>query len=196
MRPIFSSSASQQGSSPRCCDFAEGMVRASVGGGIDPPDAVWRIESEHDMTTKHLRITYWIVTLLFASLQAWSALSYLVEAPRMTATITDLGYPIYFMKLLGVAKLCGIAAILYGGFPTLKEWAYAGFTFDTVGAFWSHAAHGDGVLIASVPLVFLAVQLVSYFLWKRLSALPAESRAAARVPAPPGSSPQSRPRIA
>jgi hypothetical protein len=148
------------------------------------------------MTTKHLRITYWIVTLLFASLQAWSAFSYLVEAPRMTATITGLGYPIYFMKLLGVAKLCGIAAILYGGFPTLKEWAYAGFTFDTVGAFWSHAAHGDGVLVASVPLVFLAVQLVSYFLWKRLSAQPAESRRAARLPAPPGSSPQSRPRVA
>jgi hypothetical protein len=148
------------------------------------------------MTTKNLRITYWIVTLLFASLQAWSALLYLVEAPRMTETITGLGYPIYFMKLLGVAKLCGIAAILYGGFPTLKEWAYAGLTFDTLGASWSHVAHGDSVLVASVPLAFLAAQLVSYFLWKRLAEQPAPSRAAARIPAPPASSPQSRPRVA
>jgi hypothetical protein len=148
------------------------------------------------MTTKNVRITYWIVTLLFASLQAWSAFQYLVEAPRMTATITELGYPIYFMKLLGVAKLCGIAAILYGGFPTLKEWAYAGLTFDTIGASWSHAAHGDGVLIALVPLAFLAAQLVSYFLWKRLATQPVESRDAARFPDAPGSSPHSRPRVA
>jgi hypothetical protein len=163
---------------------------------IGSPGAVGASKSEHAMTTKNLRITYWIVTLLFASLQAWSALSYLVEAPRMTETITGLGYPIYFMKLLGVAKLLGIAAILYGGFPTLKEWAYAGLTFDTVGASWSHIAHGDGVLVASVPLAFLAAQLVSYFLWKRLAALPTESGDAARIPVPPGSSPQNRARIA
>jgi hypothetical protein len=137
-----------------------------------------------------------VTSSLLASAQARSGASYLVEAPRMTETITGLGYPIYFMKLLGVAKLCGIAAILYGGFPTLKEWAYAGLTFDTLGASWSHVAHGDSVLVASVPLAFLVAQLVSYFLWKRLAEQPAPSRAAARMPAPPGSSPQSRPRVA
>jgi uncharacterized membrane protein YphA (DoxX/SURF4 family) len=149
------------------------------------------------MSEKTSRVVYWVVTVLFAVPLTWSAIQYLIEAPRMVQTMVGhLGYPAYFLKILGAFKLLGVAALLYPRFPRLKEWAYAGFTFDTVGAFWSHAAHGDGVLVASVPLVFLAVQLVSYFLWKRLSALPAESRAAARVPAPPGSSPQSRPRIA
>jgi hypothetical protein len=88
------------------------------------------------------------------------------------------------MTILGVAKLLGIAAILFGRFPTLKEWAYAGFTFDVLGAFLSHLMAGDSFLIALVPLLFLAVQLGSYFLWRRLG------RA---VPARDGESPHSRP---
>ena len=149
------------------------------------------------MSTKSLRITYWSVTLLFALLQAWSAVQYLIEAPAMTASITGLGYPVYFMKILGVAKLLGIAAILYGGFPTLKEWAYAGLTFDTLGVVASHLGSGDGIAVALVPLAFCAAQLVSYFMWKRLLLLePASSRDRSSVPAAPASSPQSRPRMA
>ena len=120
------------------------------------------------MTSRTLRVLYWVVTLLFVVPQLWSATQMLIEAPRMTATIVGLGYPIYVMKILGVAKILGAAAILYGRFPLLKEWAYAGFTFDVIGAFCSHVGAGDPIYVALVPLVFFAVQMVSYFLWKRL----------------------------
>jgi hypothetical protein len=119
------------------------------------------------MPPKTLRIFYWMFTLLFVLPQAWSASQMLIEAPRMTETITELGYPVYFMKILGVAKLLGIAAILYGGFPVLKEWAYAGFTFDLVGAFVSHLAVGDPLTTALIPVGFLALLLVSYATWRR-----------------------------
>lgn len=132
------------------------------------------------MNPKHLRLAYWSMTLLFALPQAWSAVQYLIEAPRMAETLSALGYPLYFMKILGVAKLLGIAAILYGRLPRLKEWAYAGFTFDTLGAFLSHVAMGDSLLIACVPLLFCAVQLASYFLWKQLERAP-ESPLAGRA---------------
>lgn len=123
------------------------------------------------MNPKTLRILYWVVTMLFVLGQGWSAFEMLREAPRMTQTISELGYPVYFMKILGIAKLLGIAAIVYGGFPRLKEWAYAGFTFDTIGAFFSHVSAGDAFIpIAIVPLMFLALQLASYFLWHRLAA--------------------------
>jgi len=115
-----------------------------------------------------LRAVYWIVSALFLLPQAWSAFQYLLEAPRMTATITALGYPLYFMQILGVAKLLGIAAIVTGISPTLKEWAYAGFTFDVCGAFASHVSVGDPTWVALVPMLFLAVQLTSYGLWRRL----------------------------
>jgi hypothetical protein len=119
------------------------------------------------MTSKTLRVVYWTVTLLFAVLQGFSAVQYLTEAPRMMATIRELGYPIYFIQLLGIAKLLAIAAIVYGGFPRLKEWAYAGLCFDTLGAAYSHVAVGDSLLIAAVPLLFFVAQLASYFMWKR-----------------------------
>jgi len=120
------------------------------------------------LRTKHLHAIYWIATLLFIVPQGWAAVQYLIEAPRMVHTITQLGYPEYFMAILGVAKLLGIAAIATGISPTLKEWAFAGFTFDVIGAFASHLGAGDSLAIASVPLGFLAVQLVSYVAWKKL----------------------------
>ncbi|MEY2930689.1 MAG: hypothetical protein RL033_1438 [Pseudomonadota bacterium] len=120
------------------------------------------------MTTKRTSVAYWTLTVLFCLLQGWAAVQYLIEAPRMVQSIHALEYPLYFVKLLGVAKLLGIAAILHGGFPRLKEWAYAGFTFDTLMAFFSHLISGDSALVAGVPLLFFAAQLGSYFLWKHL----------------------------
>lgn len=132
------------------------------------------------MSQKTLRIIYWTATLLFVLPQAWSAVQYVIEAPPMVETITGLGYPIYFMKILALAKLLGIAAILYGRFPVLKEWAYAGFTFEVIAAMLSHLASGDGVLIALVPFAFLVVQLVSYFSWRKLQGEPVLERAQVR----------------
>lgn len=120
------------------------------------------------LRSSELRAIYWTLTLLFAVPQAWSALQYLLEAPRMAATIQALGYPDYFMKILGVAKLLGIAAIISALSPTLKEWAYAGFTLETLGAAASHFSAGDSALVTLVPLGFCAVQLGSYTAWKRL----------------------------
>ena len=120
------------------------------------------------MQNKRVRMFYWSATLLFVLPLTWSAIVYFTEAPKMMATMTHLGYPIYFLKILGTAKLLGVAAILYGRFPRLKEWAYAGFTFDLIGAFWSHLSSGDPVYIAVVPLCFLGVLALSYLSWKRL----------------------------
>jgi apolipoprotein N-acyltransferase len=120
------------------------------------------------MSDKAQKISYWIATSVFVVGLSWSAIQYLVEAPKMVATITGLGYPVYFMKLLGVAKLLGVVAIVIGRFETLKEWAYAGFSFNLIAASVSHVASGDPAWKAAVPLAFLAVLMVSYAAWKRL----------------------------
>lgn len=120
------------------------------------------------MTRRRVQIVYWVSTLLFVLPQLWSAIQYFMEAPEMIETITHLGYPIYFVKILGTAKVLGAAAILYGRLPRLKEWAYAGFTFDVTGAFLSHLLSGDPLPIALVPVGFLVVQTISYLSWRRL----------------------------
>lgn len=135
---------------------------------------------------KQLRLLYWLITAAFLLGQGWAALQYLTEAPRMTDTITALGYPVYFMKILGVAKLLGIAAIVTSLSPTLKEWAYAGFMFDVCGAFASHLSAGDSLLIALVPAAFFALQMASYFIWKQLAQRSATRRRRHFYEVPPG----------
>ena len=121
------------------------------------------------MNARNTRIVYWTSTLLFLVPQIWSATQMLSRAPRMTETITSLGYPLYVMTLLGTAKLLGGAAILLSDrWPTIKEWAYAGFTFDVLGALVSHLAHRDSALIVSVPVLFACAQFISYFSWRRM----------------------------
>jgi uncharacterized membrane protein YphA (DoxX/SURF4 family) len=117
-----------------------------------------------------LKALYWIVTLLFVVPHAWSALQYLTDAPRMSSTLAELGYPPYFQHVLGVAKVLGVLAIVSGISPTLKEWAYAGFTFDVLGALVSHVSVKDPLSVVLIPALFLIVQFASYALWRRFEA--------------------------
>jgi DoxX-like family len=108
-------------------------------------------------------IAYWAATIVFAAFMAFDAYAFLSHDPKMTAALASLGYPAYFMSILGTAKLLGVVAILVPGAPRLKEWAYAGFTFTFLGAFFSHLASGQQKE-AAMPLVALVIMAVSYLL--------------------------------
>jgi hypothetical protein len=83
-------------------------------------------------------------------------------APPGVYGITHLGYPIYFLTILGVWKILGVAAVLIPKFPLLKEWAYAGFFFAMSGAVFSHIAVGDPVKEIVPALLLLILTLVSW----------------------------------
>ena len=53
--------------------------------------------------------------------------------------ITALGYPLYVLKILGTCKILGAIALAVPGLRRIKEWAYAGFVYDFLGAAASHA---------------------------------------------------------
>ena len=92
---------------------------------------------------KTARRIYWTVTLLFVVTMMSAGLTYLAGASFNVEGVTHLGYPAYLLKILGIAKFLGGIAILQGRFRTLKEWAYAGYTFSLLGASASHALYGD-----------------------------------------------------
>ena len=79
-------------------------------------------------------------------------------------SIVALGYPEYLMTILGTAKLLGVFALLIPRVPRLKEWAYAGFTFDLLGASASHAFVGGSPMEIILPLIILGIAAVSYLL--------------------------------
>ena len=87
------------------------------------------------MEKKH-KLIYWILTILmFVPGVIGGVGEVFTDGPESIVKIMlFLGYPLYLMKILGFAKILGGAAILYGKFPRLKEWAYAGFAFDYLGA--------------------------------------------------------------
>ena len=86
---------------------------------------------------------YWVVTtfLLFNILSG--AVAELVQRKENVEGMMFLGYPLYFMIILGVWKLLGTIALLVPRFPRLKEWAYAGIFFTMTGAALSHVVSGD-----------------------------------------------------
>lgn len=115
------------------------------------------------------KILYWTFTLLFALPMTASGIAYIAAAPFVVEGMQHLGYPIYILRFLGIAKLLGVLAIVTGVFPKVKEWAYAGFVFNFSGALYSHLCAGDGpkAIPAAVMLVF---GVLSYTYWKKLSA--------------------------
>ncbi|MDB4928594.1 MAG: hypothetical protein JWM10_1078 [Myxococcaceae bacterium] len=113
---------------------------------------------------KNRNLPYWITTGLFALGLTLSGFSTLTHQPQMVAGFAHLGYPAYFMTILGIGKLLGVATLLAPGLPRLKEWAYAGFTINLVSAAASHLAVGDAASHTIAPVVLLAVLLASWSL--------------------------------
>jgi hypothetical protein len=74
-----------------------------------------------------------------------------------------LGYPLYFLTLLGIWKLLGVVTVLIPKFPLLKEWAYAGFFFAMSGAVFSHFASGSAAKELFGPILLLVLTVVSWY---------------------------------
>lgn len=109
-------------------------------------------------------IGYWASTGLIALAMGGGGLADLLAPPQFVEQFLALGYPVYVLPMLGVWKLLAVPAILAPGFGRLKEWAYAGMTFDLVGASVSHASVGDPATKIVIPLALLAIAFVSWAL--------------------------------
>ncbi len=114
-------------------------------------------------------------TVLLAGMMGVGGVIDLLRTPEVREVIARLGYPPWFPLFLGVAKLLGVAALILPVPRVLREWAYAGFTFNLVAAGISHLAAGDPIQELVPPLSGLALLAGSYFL--RRSAPTAPERA-------------------
>ncbi|MCG8585295.1 MAG: DoxX family protein [Pirellulales bacterium] len=109
-------------------------------------------------------IIYWFFTLLFCATMSAGGVANLLRTEEQLSTFDMLGYPTYLLTVLGVAKLLGVVALIVPGVPLLKEWAYAGFAFDLIGAAASHIAVDHPNTEPWSPLIVLAIGGVSYWL--------------------------------
>lgn len=111
-----------------------------------------------------LTMAYWVTTALTAALFAVPGVLLLVHTPHFASEMAHLGYPAYFMSILGPWKILGAAVVLLPGVPRLKEWAYAGMIFDATSAAVSRGVLGDGALAVLGPLLITCLVLASWAL--------------------------------
>lgn len=116
-------------------------------------------------------VAYWTATTLIALetlaggfMDLVHGRTEVVAGPSVVDVVTGLGYPVYVLTILGVAKLLGGATLLAPGLPRLKEWAYAGIVFELVGASASLFARGHDAGDTATPLLLAAVAIASWAL--------------------------------
>jgi len=106
------------------------------------------------------KIIYWVATALLAIGMLQSGVFAVLRTKQWVDLVTSLGYPPYFLTILGIWKILGVIAILIPRFKLVKEWAYAGFFFAMTGALASHLAMGDYNLKGLMGPFFQAVFVI------------------------------------
>ncbi|MFZ6008729.1 MAG: DoxX family protein [Bacteroidota bacterium] len=122
---------------------------------------------------KKLKIIYWIITGLFVAGMLTSTIPSVVMMPYAVEHFTKhLGFPAHFLFFTGLTKALGIVALFIPGYPKVKEWVYAGFTFDLIGAMYCTLAVGDpitSILFQLVALIFMAASYVYFVRVQKLA---------------------------
>jgi DoxX-like family len=113
---------------------------------------------------KRKLIWYWIITVLLSFCIFSGGLMQAVQAKGVVEGFKPLGYPTYFISIIGVWKVLGVIAILIPKFPLLKEWAYAGLFFTMTGAVISHLASNDVHTQIIAPIVLAIFTVLSWWL--------------------------------
>lgn len=113
---------------------------------------------------KKNKLIFWIATAILIIWEGIMPLGTLLFAPQyVNAGTKPLGYPDYFAYAPIICKVLGVIAISYPKTPSkLKEWAYAGLTFNLIFAFISHAMVDKNIGFMLLPLVILAILIISY----------------------------------
>lgn len=113
--------------------------------------------------SKKDKIIYWVSTLWLSLGMVSSGLVQLLRVQQEKDLMAGLGYPVYFLTILGVWKLLGVVAVLVPKYPLVKEWAYAGFFFAMSGALVSHLASHDPVNEWFPSVLLLVLTVVSWY---------------------------------
>lgn len=116
---------------------------------------------------KRDKIIYYIATGLLTAVMLFSVSMYFFKHEMIKGAFESFGYPTYLIYPYAVIKLLGLIAVWLPNFKFLKEWAYAGYFYAFVLAFFAHFMIGDGQQATAV--IALVALVVSYIFHKRIS---------------------------
>lgn len=112
---------------------------------------------------KSNKIIYWMATAWLSLGMLSTGIVQLMKMDKEVAVITHLGYPLYFLTIIGAWKIAGVIAVLVPKLALVKEWAYAGFIFVMTGAVFSHLAMNDEAIEFFGPVLLILLSIVSWY---------------------------------
>ncbi len=112
---------------------------------------------------KRDKIIYWVATIWLSLGMLSTGIVQLLKIEEEVQKIDILGYPSYFLTIIGIWKVLGVVAILIPKFPLVKEWAYAGFFFLMTGALFTHFASGDSAIAYFGASLLLVLGFLSWY---------------------------------
>src|SRR5690606_22354807 len=112
---------------------------------------------------KRDKIIYWVATIWLSLGMISTGIVQLIQMEEEVQKMNTLGYPSYFLTIIGVWKILGVIAVLVPKFPLVKEWAYAGFFFLMSGAIFTHLAVADEAVEYFGPALLLVLTVVSWY---------------------------------
>lgn len=113
--------------------------------------------------TKTNKIIYWVATLWLCLGMVSTSIVQIIGMKEETEKMQVLGYPMYFLTIIGLWKMLGVITVLSPKLPLLKEWAYAGFFFITSGAVVSHLVVGSNPNDLFGPSLLLVLSVLSWY---------------------------------
>lgn len=113
---------------------------------------------------KKKTVWYWIITVILSLCIFSGGLAQAIQVKDVVQGFKPLGYPLYFISLIGIWKMLGIIAILIPGFKLVKEWAYAGIFFTMTGAVISHIASNNVSPQIIAPAILAVFTVLSWYL--------------------------------
>lgn len=118
---------------------------------------------------KSAKIIFWVTTTMIFLFEGVMP-AFFSGSKESVEGIRHLGYPLYFIKVLTIFKVLGALALIIPQVPArIKEWAYAGFAIDFICASASYTAVDGFGAFAIFPLIVLAVLIVSYIYYHKIT---------------------------
>ena len=114
---------------------------------------------------KRNKIIYYVATSLLSLLILFSVSMYFFNHEEVAKMFTNFGYPTYIIYPYAVVKILGLIAIWFINNRIIKEWAYAGFFFAFILAFFAHVMINDGEQTGA--LIAMILLITSYIFGKK-----------------------------
>ncbi|WOD43019.1 DoxX family protein [Hwangdonia lutea] len=116
---------------------------------------------------KRDKIIYYTATGLLTAIMLFSVSMYFFQHEAIKEAFTSFGYPSYIIYPFAAAKLLGLIAVWSPNLKAIKEWAYAGYFYAFILAFFAHYMIGDGQ--EGTAVLAIVALIVSYIFNKRIA---------------------------